>query len=323
MRQGFPVGLSALLLMFVPLAQVSAQGKDPGAAARALLERSRRIVFLGDSITAAGHYVAFFDAWLLSQGLKRTPTVIDAGLSSETVSGLSEEGHAGGRFPRPDLAERLDRILAVTKPDLVIACYGMNCGIYQPFDEGRFRRYRQGIESLQAAVKKAGARLVLVTPPFYDDQRSPKPFSYNAVLDRYSRWLVDQRKKGVMVVDLHMPMTKEVTRRRRADPKFTFQRDGVHPNEQGHWFIASRLLDWFGDEVAASASTPQEMLAAHGVHAEALPLVRRRVNILRDAYVSAAGHKRPGVAAGAPIPEAEKEAEELSRRIRELPVPAK
>jgi hypothetical protein len=45
----------------------------------------------------------------------QTPTVIDAGPPSETVSGLSEEGHAGGQFPRPDLVERLTRVLAVTK----------------------------------------------------------------------------------------------------------------------------------------------------------------------------------------------------------------
>ena len=70
-----------------------------------LLRQSQGIIFLGDSITFGGHYVAFFDAWLLTQGLGELPTVIDVGLSSETVSGLSEDGHAGGKFPRPDLAE--------------------------------------------------------------------------------------------------------------------------------------------------------------------------------------------------------------------------
>src|SRR2546425_2764856 len=37
---------------------------------------------------------------------------LNLGLPSETVSGLSEEGHAGGQFPRPDLLERLARVLA-------------------------------------------------------------------------------------------------------------------------------------------------------------------------------------------------------------------
>ena len=70
-----------------------------------------------------------------------SPEVLNQGIPSETVSGLSEPGHLRHGFPRPDLHERLDRALKALKPDLIIACYGINCGIYQPFDEGRFAEY--------------------------------------------------------------------------------------------------------------------------------------------------------------------------------------
>src|SRR4029077_19071273 len=163
----------------------------------------------GDSITAAGQYVGYVDAWLATQS-KQPPTIIDCGLPSETVSGLSEEGHAGGAFPRPDLAERVDRVLALTKPDLVIACYGINCGIYQPFDQKRFERYQSGMERLKNKVEKAGAKLIVMTPPCFDDQRSKMSFSYNAVLGKYSSWLVSQRDKGWLVIDLHSTMTSEL-----------------------------------------------------------------------------------------------------------------
>ena len=96
------------------------------AAPLPAVEKAKRIVFLGDSITYGGHYVACIDAWLTMKHPGSERVVIKLGLSSETVSGLSEEGHAGGRFPRPNLHERLSRILAKTKPDLVLACYGMN-----------------------------------------------------------------------------------------------------------------------------------------------------------------------------------------------------
>jgi lysophospholipase L1-like esterase len=216
---------------------------------------------------------------------------------------LSEEGHAGGKFPRPDLAERLDRVLALTKPDLVFACYGINCGIYQPLDEERFERYRQGMERLKARLEKGNAKLIVITPPYYDDQRSPKPFSYNAVLDRYSEWLIEQRSKGWLIVDLHGPMTREVQRRRQADLEFTFQRDGVHPSDAGHWFIAQQVIRWLGDASAAEAKSPEEWLQASELPAELLPLVKQRMSVLRDAYVAAAGHKRPGVATGLPVSE--------------------
>ncbi len=306
--------LILLLLLSITLSPAAAQAAESPAE---LLKHSKRIVFLGDSITAAGLYVGDFDAWLETQKLSAKPTVIDAGLPSETVSGLSEEGHAGGQFPRPDLHERLQRVLAVSKPDLVIACYGINCGIYEPFDEQRFHRYRQGVERLKHAVEKAGAKFVFMTPPFYDDERSPRAFSYNKVLDRYSEWLLEQRKAGWLVVDLHVPMTKEVERRRKADAEFTFQPDGVHPNEAGHWFVAQQLIRFFGDEQAAQAETPQAMLAGKKVSPELLGLVQQRVNLQRDAYVGAAGHKRPGVAAGLPIAEAEQKAAELTVKIRE------
>ncbi len=302
------------LTLTVLVASSSALAADPSP--REALAASKRIVFLGDSITAAGLYVAHVDAWLLATRKDKAPHVIDCGLPSETVSGLSEEGHAGGKFPRPDLAERLDRVLDLAKPDLVVACYGINCGIYEPFSEERFAKYQDGMKRLKARVEKTGATLILVTPPFYDDQRSPRAFSYNAVLDRYSDWLVGQRKEGWLVIDLHGPMTRFVAEKRKSDPKFTLQPDGVHPNDDGHWFIAQQLIAGFGDEAAAKAASPAEMARSVGLDVAALPLVRQRVNLLRDAYVGAAGHKRPGVAKGLPVEEAESKAAELTKKIR-------
>ncbi|MGE0608753.1 MAG: SGNH/GDSL hydrolase family protein [Pirellulales bacterium] len=298
------------------LAPCCAQGGEPTPAE--LLNQAKRVVFLGDSITAAGLYVAGLDAWLLTRTGQPAPHLICVGLPSETVSGLSEDGHAGGQFPRPDLAERLSRVLNETRPDLVIACYGINCGIYEPFDEGRLERFQKGVRRLKESVELAGAQLIMVTPPFYDDQRAPKEFSYNEVLDRYSHWLLEQRKAGWRVIDLHSAMSAEVRTRRQSDAKFTFQPDGVHPNEAGHWFVAQQLIRAFGDEQAAQAATPQQMLQDARLPLEIWPLVVQRVNVLRDAYVSAAGHKRPGVAAGLPVADAEKQAAELAARIAKL-----
>ncbi len=244
----------------VALCVFGATGVVHGSERLDLLSKSQRIVFLGDSITYAGQYVAFFDAWLLTRQLNPLPTIINVGLPSETVSGLSEEGHAGGQFPRPDLAERLDRVLAVTKPALVFACYGINCGIYQPLSNERFQRYQDGIRHLKRQVEAAGATLILVTPPLYDDQRAKNEFSYNAVLDRYAEWLLARRTEGWLVIDLHGPMTAEVAKQRQTNIDFTYQGDAVHPNTAGHWFMARQLIRWFGDEEAAGAESPEKML---------------------------------------------------------------
>jgi lysophospholipase L1-like esterase len=317
MLQHLLVSLTVAAIIF-PQQAALAQAKSPPATPhtpREIVEKSQRILFLGDSITYAGSYVAALDAWLLSRAHGKPPVVINGGLPSETLSGLSEAGHADGQFPRPHLAERLDRILNLAKPDLVVACYGINCGIYEPFEEARLLSYQQGYQELQAKVKKAGAQFIAITPPFYDDQRSPRPFSYNEVLDRYSEWLLGQRAHGWTVIDLHAPMTAEVKKRRREDAQFTFQPDGVHPNEAGHWYMAQQLITALGDARAKQWADPSAMARELSLPVEVLPLVQQRMSVRRDAYLAKAGHKRPGIRAGLPWDAAQVSDAELSEQI--------
>ena len=63
-----------------------------------------RVVFLGDSITYAGQYVEYIETFVRTANPHLQCEFLDLGLPSETVSGLSEPGHAGGQFPRPNCA---------------------------------------------------------------------------------------------------------------------------------------------------------------------------------------------------------------------------
>ncbi len=259
--------------------------------------------------------MSYLDAWIESQKLANRPELINIGLSSETVSGLSEDGHAGGQFPRPDLAERLDRVLKVAKPDLVIACYGMNCGIYLPLDDSRFEKYRKGIQSLREQVIRSGAKIIHITPPTYDDKLGKKGFEYNKVLDQYSQWLIDQQKEGWVVIDLHFPMSSELQKRRNENPDFTFQPDAVHPNTEGHWFIAKTIIEELGESRASKWNNASDMLNECNITKNQFILIQQRMRVLRDSFLSTAGHKRPGVAQGLPLEEALKQASELTSKM--------
>ena len=68
-------------------------GLTAPAAEKSPLE-AQRILFLGDSITHAGFYVDQFAAYLAVRYPDRKFEVLNLGLPSETVSGLSEPGHA-------------------------------------------------------------------------------------------------------------------------------------------------------------------------------------------------------------------------------------
>lgn len=280
-------------------------------SARDVVLNAKRIVVLGDSITYGGGWVVPFIAWLEAEGW--TGDVINMGLSSETVSGLSEDGHAGGKFPRPDLHERLDRVLRVGRPDLVIACYGMNCGIYQPLDDGRFAKFKNGIQRLHDAVEKTGAKIIHLTPPVYD-QRPDKDgpagkVDYDAVLDAASQWLLSKRADGWIVVDIHGPMREMLTAARAKDPQTIYAPDTVHPNPEGSWAFARGLFKGLGEHGIAAKETPEHFAAF-------VPDVKRRMEVLRDAYLGAAGHQRPGVAPGLPLGDAEGTARELTESIR-------
>lgn len=260
----------------------------------------RRVVFLGDSITYAGQYVEDIAAYQRTRFPDAPVDIINVGLPSETASGLSEPGHAGGKFPRPDLHERLARVLAKTKPDLVFACYGMNDGIYMPLDEARLQAYRDGINWLHAQVEQSGAVIIHVTPPVFDEVKGGHA-GYDTVLAVYADWLMSQRTNGWDVVDLHTPMRTYLNHRRAWDPAYSLAKDGVHPGEFGHWLMAQAILDHLGVLEASSAGSIGLLLAPWPRGREILNQEQANQRMWKDAWLTAIGHKRPGMNRGVPI----------------------
>ena len=277
----------------------------------------KRVVFLGDSITYSGAYVETIEAYVVTRFPERDVEFINVGLPSETVSGLSEDGHAGGQFPRPDLHERLDRVFAQLKPDWVIACYGMNDGIYLPFDEGRFAKYREGIQRLRDKCAAAGAKVLHVTPPTFDEVKGGHP-GYGNTLDRYSDWLLTKRADGWDVVDLHGPMNRYLAEQRAKDPSFFLAGDGVHCGEVGHWIFARQILLHLGAKDLAGADGPKAMLAAYPNGEALLKLIEQRQRMMKDAWLTTIGHQRPGMSKGVPLAEAEARAEQVDSQIKKL-----
>jgi len=287
---------------------------------------ARRILFLGDSITYGGAYVEFFEFFLRTRFPEWQGEVLNLGLPSETVSGLSEPGHADGKFPRPDLHERLERVLAQTQPDLVIACYGMNDGIYLPLDAERFERFQRGLQRLREKVAAAGARMLHLTPPTFEPvarpNTPPPAHNYNEVLDRYSDWLLAQRARGWEVVDVHGPMNRHLAAHRQQAPNYHLAQDGVHPGETGHWLMTRALILHFGGPAElANLESGQALVAAVPKGREILDLIQRRQRLMRDAWLSQTGHQRPGLPTGLPLPTARAQAAKLDAELQALLAP--
>lgn len=291
--------------------QVMAQQNEKEFA----LSEARNVLFLGNSITYAGQYVAMTESLLLAAHPKSKSQFINLGLPSETVSGLSEPNHAGGKFPRPCLFDRLDNVLDKTKAEVVFVCYGMNDGIYLPFDSARFEAYKTGILRLQAQLKRAGTkRIIWMTPPVHDDPQL-RLNGYNKVLDRYAEWLLAYGHKNKWeMIDLHFPMKQYLEKQIRQDGTFKLAADGVHPGALGHWLMAKEIVAHLMPKMQLSASW-DELVAQQPTYAKLYELVFKRQTILKDAWLTYTGHKRPGLVQGLPLDEALQKYKDLQQEI--------
>ncbi len=308
MRPFFAVSLSLALLQSF---------ESRGGDCPECLQKGKRVVFLGDSITAAGDYISIIEGSLRLAYGSDIPELINLGLPSETCTGLSEPEHP---FPRPDVHERLDRALQRSNPDVVVACYGMNDGIYYPFAEKRFKAYQAGIRKLVEKVKASGAQCILLTPPAFD----PEPFrkkgkllpgdaekfawfaiyeNYDQVIQRYADWVKAAKDLGVVKVDVHDPIRDFLREKRMQDSGFALSGDGVHMYRDGHRLLARVVLDAWG--VAPSTKLEDGLLN----------LCHEKNQLLHAAWLTHVGHKRPGGQPALPLPRAEAKARELDESI--------
>lgn len=246
----------------------------------------RQVVVLGDSITQDGRYVTFLNYYLEKLHPQQQFQIYGLGLSSETLSGLSEEGHAGGKFARPCLFERLGRLFERIKPAVVIACYGMNDGIYLPLDPERFAAFKAGVTRLISDCKAAGvAQVVLVTPPIYDIPLDSPGFNYDSVLTAYAAWEMTLSQPGLQVIDLHTAM-----RQARATRSEVFSKDKIHPGDDGHLLMAKTILAGFNIQV------PEEPLAT--IQADPLfQLVKDKRTLISQRWMKHIGYTREKVVA--------------------------
>jgi lysophospholipase L1-like esterase len=307
-------------------------GQEPPAVVNPLVNlfTNRRVLWLGDSITQNGRYVSYVEYYLNKTFPAREFDFVSIGLSSETVSGLSEKKHP---FPRPCVFDRLHAALDATLPATVVACYGMNDGIYHPQNEERMRAFQEGVRRLGNAVSAAEAEFVLLTPPPFDAVAIPKkaqpetagdfgssaPFNgYDGVLADYAKWeqslSVEEAK---VVVDLHGTLTTALTTRRQQDASFTFAKDGIHPSPLGHLLMAHAFLRGIGVELADAAND----LDAELTRVEADPLfklVHDRREKRSAGWLGFVGYSRGKVVKTDSVSSVENDVEALQKQIDAL-----
>lgn len=196
------------------------------------------MVFLGDSITQQRIYTRYVMNFFALRYPGADITFRNAGWGGDTA---------------PGGLERLQRDVLSLKPTVVSICFGMNDGGYSTFVNVAFDKYMTAMTGLVAELKKAGVKVVLLTPGCVHPEQAKgwltpdKMRPYNDTLALFSKGVKDlAARENLPVYDLHTLMLDVQTKAIAADPKFTMIPDAVHPTPAGHAIMAYGLLKALG-----------------------------------------------------------------------------
>ena len=232
-------------------AELSAKGRT---AVVAPFKDGERVVFLGDSITHGGRYVADLQFWWLLRHPDSNVKIFNAGICGQRANhGL----------------ERFDWDVAPLKPTRIFILFGMNdvsrdSRWAPPYDAKKLQKQDEllatYVKNMTALVKKCrdyGVSPTIITPTPYD-QYSPRPEAKVAAgtddpgLKRFAAAARELAQKEqlelVEFYDVLAPILK-------ANPDRLFLKDRVHPAQEGHLLMANCVLKAMGLEAPLGDTT--------------------------------------------------------------------
>ena len=205
-----------------------------------------RIVFFGDSITAAGvkdgGYVDLVDTSLHYLYPERDIKVMGAGVEGDRV---------------PQLLTRFRKDVLSKKPTHVVIYIGVN-------DVGRpasgsgntgLSKFRTDMSDLVRRVQAAGAEPIICTPGVIGEDPVTRT-KENVLLDKYSDISREVAATfGLKVCDLRAAFTGYLERfNTKKQYEGVLTMDGIHLNAEGNRFVARQIVHTFSEELNVAQS---------------------------------------------------------------------
>jgi len=191
----------------------------------------QKIVFLGDSITAAGARSGGY-CQLVIDGFKKQ------GIAAEGVfAGIS--GHKSNQ-----MLERLQRDVLSKKPDWMTLSCGVN-DVWHGKNGVKLEDYKTNITAIVDRAQDAGIKVMILTSTMIKEDQSgdlnQQLLPYNAFLKKLAK------DKGCLFADLNSDMQQALKAFPPNSPKGTkLTGDGVHMNGYGNIMMATGILKAFG-----------------------------------------------------------------------------
>lgn len=196
------------------------------------LQAGERIVFLGDSLTAAGvrpdGYITMMQDALAKTRPDLGVHLIGAGISGHKV---------------PDIQERLERDVLSYRPTCVVIFIGVNDVWHSQNGRGTSEDdYRRGLFDVISRISNTGSKVILATPPVIGEKRKGEN-RFDEMLETYAQISRDAgARMGATICDLRqtMPAYLEVFNEANSE-EGVLTTDGVHFNRAGNRFIANQF----------------------------------------------------------------------------------
>src|SRR5688500_2927958 len=200
------------------------------------LQKAKRVVFFGDSITQAGvnatGYITKMKNALAEKNLSSQYELIGAGIGGNKVY---------------DLYLRMENDVLAKSPDIVVIFIGINDVWHKSSsgtgtDADKFEKFYTAIIN---KLKEKNAKIILCTPPAIGE-RTDYTNPQDGDLNRYSQIIRDLAKKNnVPVCDLRKAF-RDYNLQNNPDNKESgvLTTDRVHLNEKGNQLVAEQLLPY-------------------------------------------------------------------------------
>ena len=204
-----------------------------------LLVPGDRIVWLGDSITAAHTYGRYVEAFFLLRRPDLNLTFINAGIGGHSaLNGLN----------------RLDSDVLSQRPSVVVVNFGMNDAGYPAGSP--HAAFIQNMDAIMEQLRKGGVqRIIWVEPTPTHTAGTPaqaKIWDRQKQLDRLvAEMRTHNVKSDVIKVQWHEQMKKALNAS-AAKPDFKLIPDRIHPSAAGHAVMAAEFLRQIGADLAPS-----------------------------------------------------------------------
>lgn len=208
---------------------------------RAHLGEKETIIFLGDSVTAAGvrpgGYIVQFSEVIAKTYPNRDIKVVGAGISGNRV---------------PDCQKRLDRDVLQKEPTIVVIYIGINDvwhwthpAVVAAGRKGTTKEdFESGLYDIIGRIQKSGARVILCTPTVIGEKTDGMN-DQDTMMNEYAE--ISRKvatKTGTQLLDLRVTFMDYLKEHNPDNAsKGILTRDGVHLNDTGNRFLANIMLN--------------------------------------------------------------------------------